>query len=383
MSNPTANPLGAGGDVTKAAQKIGEILKRPEPQGQPAENTAPVQANPTDKTKPVEAKASPDKDPNTGKFVKRAEPETAEDDKPSLLDVPEQEQEEPKAAEAESDHEELAEDVEDLAKQLGIDPDELMDHLKAKVKVNGEEKRVNLKELLSGYSMESDYRSKTAKLAEEKRQVDAERQQYLSQREHFERELNPLVQQLGQMVVDDDTKLRQLLESGDILEYERAKYAAEQRRAQFSLAQREQERVQSEKAREARVQLEQEVAENERLLVQAHPDWAKDTEKGRRELSDIRQYLKENGVPGETVDQLYDARGLLLAEKAMKWDKLQKAKPEALKPLKTVPKFQKPGASKPVEDPKKQVARASLQRLRKSGRTDDAAKAIKALGLVG
>lgn len=57
MSNPTANPLGAGGDVTKAAVKIGEILKKQEPQGQPAEKDATVKANPTDKAKPAETEA--------------------------------------------------------------------------------------------------------------------------------------------------------------------------------------------------------------------------------------------------------------------------------------------------------------------------------------
>lgn len=389
MSNPTANPLGAGGDVTKAAVKIGEILRNEKPQGQSQESEATVQANPTDKAKPAQSEAkapnSPDKDPSTGRFVRRAEPETAEDEGANLLDVPEgdEPEEKPAKAEAEDEHEELAEDIEDLAKQLGLEPDDLLDHLKAKVKVNGEEKRVNLKELLSGYSMESDYRTKTAKLAEERRQIDAERQQYLSQREHVSKELTPLIHSLQELVVDDDTRLRQLLEAGDILEYERAKIAAADRRAKLDAANREKERIDGERAREARVQLERDVADNERMLVQAHPEWAKDVEKGRRELSEIRQYLKENGVPGETVDQLYDANGLLLAEKAMKWDKMQKSKPETLKQLKTVPKFQKPGAAKPAEDPKKQVARASLQRLRKTGRTDDAAKAIKALGLVG
>lgn len=390
MSNPTANPLGAGGDVTKAAVKIGEILRNEKPQGQAQEKEPTVQANPTDKAKPADgeakAKSSPEKDPQSGRFVRRAEPEAAEDEgEAKLLDVPEEDEaeEKPVKAEAEDDHEELAEDVEDLAKQLGLEPDDLLDHLKAKVKVNGEERRVNLKELLSGYSMESDYRTKTAKLAEERRQIDAERQQYLSQREHVSKELTPLIHTLQEMVVDDDTRLRQLLEAGDILEYERAKIAAADRRAKLDAANREKERIDGERAREARVQLERDVADNEHMLMKAHPEWAKDVEKGRRELGEIRQYLKENGVPGETVDQLYDANGLLLAEKAMKWDKMQKAKPEALKPLKTVPKFQKPGAAKPAEDPKKQVARASLQRLRKTGRTDDAAKAIKALGLVG
>lgn len=380
MSNPTANPLGAGGDVTKAALKIGELLRKPEPQGQPEQQQAPVQANPADTTKPVTENAERPRDPVTKRFVK-AEPQ-ADEAKPEG-EQPEVEAQAETSDQTADDTEELAEDVDDLAKQLGLEPDNLLEHLKAKVKVGGEERRVNLKELLSGYSMESDYRQKTAKIADERRQFEAERAQVTQQREQLSKELTPLVQQLEQLVGEDDQQLRQLLESGDILEYERAKFRAEQRRNQLQIAKHQQQRLAEEQQRESRIKLEQDVISNEQMLVAAHPEWAKDVDKGKRELAEIRQYLKAQGVPGDHVDSLYDARSILIAEKAMKYEKLLKETKDKVVKAQAAPlKFQKPGPAKAAEDPKKQAIRVSLQRLRKTGDHRDAAKAIKALGLV-
>lgn len=381
MANPTANPLGAGGDVTKAAAKIGALLKPPEPQGQPAQDSATVQANPTDPVRQQESTERP-RDPVTKRFTK-AEPQAENEQPEADGEQPEAEAQAETTESQTDDTEELAEDVEDLAKQLGLEPDNLLEHLKAKVKIGGEERRVNLKELLSGYSMESDYRQKTAKIAEERRAFEAERQQIIQQREHYSKELQPLVQQLEQLVGQDDQQLQQLLEAGDILEYERAKFRAEQRRGQLISAKQEQQRIEMERAQESRVKLEQDVMQNEQLLVAAHPEWAKDVEKGKRELSEIRAYLKAEGVPVEAAESVYDAKSLLIAEKAMKYDKLRKETQAKVATAKQAPlKFQKPGASKPVEDPKKQAVRVSLQRLRKTGDYRDAAKAMKAIGVV-
>lgn len=371
MTNPTANPLGAGGDVTKAAVKIRAILDRPEPSGQPAENSAPEKAN-------TESKSRDER----GNFAK-SEPETETEEVTQADSSQKQEAAAPEKKSAPSDdHEELADDVEGLAKQLGMEPGDLLEHLKAKVKVNGEERKVNLKELIAGHQMEADYRQKTAAIADERRKVTAELTAYQQQREHLSSKLDPLVQNLESVVVNDDARLQQLLNDGDILEYERHKYAADQRKAQLQTAKQEQQRIEGEKQREVRVQLEQHVAENERKLIEAKPEWGKDIEKGRKELQAIRDYLKGEGVPGDVADKLYEAVPLLMADKAMKWDFLQKNKPGKLQEVKTVPKFQKPGVVKAApEDPKKKVLSASLNRLRKSGDWKDAAKAIKAMGI--
>jgi hypothetical protein len=395
MTNPQANPLGAGGDITKAAVQIREVLNKQEqaPASQPVQNGAPVQeANPQrsqpNPAAPVEVTML--KDPATGRFVKRAEPETAEDNSPQ-----------PEGADAEdgapaddagktaetpsepSDHEELADTTDGLAAQLGMTEDELLDHLKLKVKVNGEEKPANLRELRNGYQMESDYRLKTAALADEKRAFESERSAITQQREHVASQLQPLVQTLEGMVAEDNQRLEKLLADGDLLEYERAKFAAEQRRVTHDAAKRELQRIESDRQSEARIKLEREVAENELRLGQLRPEWAKDPEAGRKAIASVRAYLKGEGVPGEAVDSLYDAISITVAEKAMKWDQLQKEKPGKLNQVKLAPKtFQRAGPAKPAEDPKRTVHRSNLNRLRKTNNVKDAAKAIASGGFL-
>lgn len=383
MSNPTANPLGAGGDVTKAAPLIRAYLDKQEPAkaSQPAEPSAPATANQPPTAEPKERT----RDPETKRFVK-SEPQTANEDnapKAEGVDADEAAAPEQKGkAEATDDQEELADTVEGLAQQLGMDPSELLEHLKVEVKVNGESKRVNLKEASKGYQLESDYRTKTAASAEQLRAAEAIRQEYTQQREHLSSQLAPLVQQMEHVVTADDARLQQLLNDGDILEYERLKFAADQRKSQLNTAKQEQQRLDGERQRESQVRLEQHVAENERILLEKRPDWAKDPDKGRKDLSEIRAYLKSEGVAAEMADKLYEAVPLLMADKARKWDQLQKEKMGRLNEVKTVPKFQKPGPSKSVDDPKKQVHARNLNRLRRSGNVRDAANALVTGGFV-
>lgn len=382
MTNPTANPLGAGGDTTIAAEKIGEIL-RAESQDQPQEGDAPVEANPEG-----EAPESPERkrDLETGRFAK-AEPEAAdykseteEDPKPEGADVEDSETEE--QSEPEEDGEELADSLEGLAAQLGVDPDEFLDHLGATVKINGEESRVTLRDLKNGHQMEGDYRRKTSEVAEQRRSIEAEQRQLEEQRNHFSSQLTPLVTQLESMVGTDQAVLQQLLNDGDMLGYEQYNMQAKQREAQLNMAKQEQAKISQEQQEAAQKSLQKEVADNERILAERRPAWAKDPQKGREQVQSIRQYMKDMGVPAQTADSVYDANSIIIAEKAMLYDKLQAEKPAVLKKVRTAPKVVKPGPSKPQVDPKKKALRANLNRLRQTGDYRDAAKAFKSMGIV-
>lgn len=378
-----ANPQGAGSDLHEAATKIGALLRPTEPKGQPQEKAPPVQANQTQEPKveqKVEGERKPVvKDPATGRFTK-AEPETAEDS-PEVEEKSEA-TEKADTSETEGDQQELADSVEGLAEQLGIDPDQLLDHLRLTAKINGEEKPVNLRELRDGYQMQADYRQKTAKIAEERKTFEVERQQYTQQRDHLTSQLQPLVQELESLVAVDEQRMMELLNNGDLLGFEQANIQAKQRAQKLEIAKREAQRLSEQQQYETRQRLEKDVLENERLLVEMRPEWGKNPEKGAKELSEIRRYLKEDGFAGELVDGLYDARTLILADKARKWDALQKAKPDKLNVAKQAPKFLKPGPSKPAEDPKVKVHSANINRLRKTGDWKDAAKALVSGGFV-
>jgi hypothetical protein len=387
MTEAAANPLGAGSDVTQAAQKIGAIL-RAEPTGQPRQEAAPPvqEANPQgsqpNPAAPVEVTML--KDPVTGRFVKRAEPETAEENTgpvPEGADVPDETGQPADTASEPSDTEELADTAAGLAAQLGMSEDDLLNHLKLTVKVNGEEKPANLRELRDGFQMQSDYQRKTADLAEQRKAVERQQQEYQQQREHLSSQLQPLVTQLETLVSEDNARLEKLLQDGDILEFERAKMQAAQRAAQLETAKREQGKFEEQRQREARTKLENDVAENERILGEKRPEWLKNPDHGREAISKIRAYLKAEGVPAEAADSLYDAVSLLTAEKAMKWDLLQKEKPGKLNEVKLAPKkFQRAGPAKAAEDPGKQAFRADLSRFRRSNSVKDAAAVLRSGG---
>lgn len=392
MPEPMANPLsGASGEnILNVSDRISGLIRNEEPaaapQGQPSGETAPVEANQeAEQAEPTEA---PERD-ESGRFVKRAEPETAaveaeteEDPKPEGADVPEEEGQEAEQSEPE-ETEELASTVEGLAEQLGMEADELRQHLTATVKINGDESQVTLNDLVKGHQMEADYRHKTAKIAEDRRTFEADQQAITSQREHFSQTLEPLVKELEGLVAVDQQLLQSYLDQGDLVGFEQAQIHAKQREMNLVAAQKEQGRIQEESAREAQDRFTADVVENERLLLDMRPEWGKDQVKGKARLGEIRQYLRDEGVPGDTVSALYDARSIVMAEKAMMWDHLQAKKPDNLNKIKTVPKrMTKPGPSKQRESGEKKVHRANLNRLRKTGDLRDMAKSLQSAGII-
>jgi hypothetical protein len=263
-----------------------------------------------------------------------------------------------------------------------VDVDTFREHIKAPVKINGEERAVNLRELIAGYQKGEDYSRKTAEVAEQRKAIDAERAAYQQQRERIASELEPLVPRLAAQIENDQAAIQKAYEQGDYQEAVRLQYLSQTRQAELTKAQAAQQQIAQEKQREQYQEHVRFVEEQEKILLEAKPAWAKDPEKGKRELTNIRDYLKSLGVPPQNVDRMHEAVPLLLAEKAMLWDKLQKdTKPKALQEVKAKPKFQAPGAAKPTQDPQQQAVRANFNRLRKTGDVRDAAKVFKAMGL--
>jgi len=378
MTDSTVIPVRAGSDIAKAAAAIRErVFNKPPEPGKPGQPAASAEANRD--SKPAQEEGSGEDDGSTKSIP--AKPAADNEVTTGKADEADASQRAP-AAEKTGDREELADTIDGLASQLGMEPDDLANHLKAEVKINGQKRQANLKELIAGFQMESDYRNKTAEVAEQRRQTERIQQQYLQEREHLTSRVTPLVQHMEQLVAQDDQKLQQLLNEGDILEYERLKHVGEQRKATLIAAKQEQQRLDEQRAQERQGQLVQHVADQERILIERRPEWGKDTERGRKELSAIRQYLKDEGLPAEQADQLYEALPLLIADKARRWDDLQKVKNSKLNEVRSVPKFQTPGPTKPPEASEKTVFRANLTRLRRTGNIRDAATALKSGGFV-
>jgi hypothetical protein len=90
----------------------------------------------------------------------------------------------------------------------------------------------------------------------------------------------------------------------------------------------------------------------------------------------LRDYLLANGYSAEDVAGVADHKAVVLAWKAMQFDKLQSSKPALTKRVAEAPKVVKSGT------PKTQVSQASKDSyaaLKKTGRGEYAAKLIESM----
>ena len=220
------------------------------------------------------------------------------------------------------------------------------------VKVNGEERQVPLSELLNGYSRTEDYKAKTAAVASERREVEAQRATietdvkaaYANQLE----EATNLFAQFDPVL----TEARQI--DWDALKAtDPAAFVAAQDAVQARLTAIQQMNAQVAKARQETQAHQQQAAEQERserfnkaadAIVKAMPELA-DEVKFQAFASDAVGHLRSEGFTAEEIAESLDDRVLRLAADARRWrahEAAQKSLPEkrvvpksAVKPLTT------------------------------------------------
>jgi hypothetical protein len=243
------------------------------------------------------------------------------------------------------------------------DVEELKDEPKHKVVVDGQEFEVPLKELLAGYQRQEDYTRKTQEVARASESVT----------ECFQH-----AQQGYTKAVETLSLLTQIAESPMIPEHELLQLAL----------------TDPEKAR--RIELEQRIRKNELDQVRAHRTQLETQQKamaleyGQRYLTAkaphllkpetkcaLAGYLEGSGYSKEEIANVFDPRSLIVAEKAMKWDEMQKKRAEVQKSIKpTVEKTLQANGKAPTPQARKVVSE-ERNRLRRSGSLRDAAPVFK------
>lgn len=139
----------------------------------------------------------------------------------------------------------------------------------------------------------------------------------------------------------------------------------------------EQARVQQQQQAEQQANYRNWVIEQEKTLLNDITEWKADLSKGKAEISEIKSYLRSEGLKDEEVANLVDARFIKLARKANLYDKLMKAKPQVEKKLVDLPKVQKPGVSKGKGSLEAERHAAKVQRLKKTGNVNDYAALLQ------
>jgi hypothetical protein len=282
---------------------------------------------------------------------------------------------EPKQAQPESQKA-----IEDAKSTDDDEPDEpvVAEPRKLKVKIDGIEQELPEDEVVNGYSRTADYTRKTQQLAEQRKQfeqnevaaVRAERQQYA---EHL-------------------AQLKQTLESiaPKKPDFERLKLTlpADQYAARLEEwhAQREKieavEKTQADlKARQdadAERGFQQYLRDEQERLAEKLPEM-KDPEKGKVLKKDLSDFALSRGFTEDDLSHVTDHRLVLLLHDAMQGAKQKAKAPEIKNKIEKVMEPTKPGSSKQSTKPGDNQYKEASQRLRQSGKLDDAADALTAL----
>lgn len=236
------------------------------------------------------------------------------------------------------------------------------------VKVDGKTLKVKQSDLISGYQMQADYQQKTAKLAEQRREVEARDQAIQQERNRYANQLDVLIEATHRQLVGDSAALQELIET-DPQAYLREQAKLQSRAQQLDqLMQQRQALASQQSAEEQRQHQEWVKAEREALRV-ALPEWA-DEKKATAEQQQIAEYLLERGYSADELQTLQDHRALLIARDAAKYRALQKA--QAKQARQEPPKTIKPGAQvDPKQTNKQRDVQEALKAARKGQGDDD------------
>jgi len=242
-----------------------------------------------------------------------------------------------------------------------------------KVKASGEEVEVELDELIKGYQQGTDYTKKSQALAEQRKAIEAERShlEYVKQeRQAYAQKLQALDSFLTQQHQGVDLEV---LKETDPIGYAVAVAEQSQREKQLAVVRNEQQRIAQQQQAEQQSQLQAHLRTESEKLVSLIPELA--TPQGDAVRKQIRDYAKSVGWSDQELSSVYDSRAVMTLYKAMKYEQLQKSKPELNKKLQSAPKMMRSGTSVPQarSSQDKQV----MQRLRETGKVADAAKAFE------
>lgn len=309
-----------------------------------------------------------------------------EPEEPTSGDTDQANQPEPEAEDVKADTEEaeleVPDTVDDLATALGMEPEDLANHLRVRVKVAGEERLVTLSEAAKGQQLESDYRQKTSDLAEQRRIANEQIQQAQTEWQQKLQEVHSLYSMLEQQVGQEIPQ-----EELDRLYGENP---AEYIRVQAHM---NQQRQALDKVRQS-IQAEQQKAWNEgqqnqakfrekqqKLLVEKLPEFG-DSNKAQAAEQRLASGLKHYGFSDEEISGFvggaFDHRMVMVADAAAKFFELSKGK--MTEKVKAKPKMIKPGVGRDLKEPRAEQDAALRSRLKKA--TNKRAQDAAAVALV-
>jgi hypothetical protein len=278
----------------------------------------------------------------------------------------------------ETDEEALEEEVEEESEEdepeATEEEDEDSDEVEVeerktfRVKANGEERDVTLDELVSGFQKGEDYTKKSQALADQRKAVEAEAHavsEAMQLRQEYAQRLSQ-VQALLQQESDDGVDLAELKEN-DPIQYAIKVAEKTENNKKLQLLQQEQNNLAQAQQQQVAQHQAKLVAHEASMLTEKVKEFS-DPKKAEQLKGEIRNFGKSIGFTDNELAQVYDHRHVMVMQKAMEYDKLQKANPSVTKKLAKAPKMAKKGNKVANVD----VYTKQKKRLKSSGSLDDA-----------
>lgn len=298
----------------------------------------------------------------------------------SLMDSPTEEAKaQPEVDQQESEEVEYSADSEsedytdENAEETEYQEEETQEPQRFKVKVDNEEIEVTLEELQQGYSRTKDYTKKTQALAETRKTVEAERariEEAKQLRDTYSQRLQVIEQMLNQPA--DNENLSELRES-DPIGYAIKVAERAEREKQLQAVQLERQRIAQQQQSEQQEQLKSHLAQETEKLKSSIPVF-RDEVKADMARKEIKAFAKEVGFSDQELANVYDSRAVLVLYEAAQYRKLMKGKSVAAKKVNDAPKTLRSGASQPQGTSEQEAIKKQFQKLKQSGKKQDAAK---------
>ena len=246
------------------------------------------------------------------------------------------------------------------------------------IEVDGKTVTLSKSELADAYKSglrQADYTKKTMEAAELRKSADAEIAKARQERETFARTLQEQAVVLSAALQEQQAVDWQHLLNTDPVEYLKQQHLAQQRQAALQRTQQEQQKLYQQQQQEQQQSVRKYIAEQQEALLAKLPEW-KDDKKATAEKQAISDYLTHSGYTAEEVGNAADHRAIILARKAMLYDKMIASASAAAKKVSDLPNKPaiRPGSgSAPAIDKRG----AAFQKLTKTGSIRDAASVFE------
>lgn len=224
---------------------------------------------------------------------------------------------------------------------------------------------VDLDLIPKGLMMENDYRQKTMSLADEKKAFDAKKSEF----DQALADLQDSVMMKADALESDEMKeLKELDPDQYWKKFDDVRNQAEKLKGY-------KEKREAELMKQQQELVNQEVARYTEVI----PEWLDDNVKSK-DVQTMVNFLGKTGFNEQEIGSLYDSRMMAVVRKAALYDEISSKNIES-KRVQNVPKSSKPAAA--TQAAEKTSQQKSFDRLKKTGRLDDASAAIKNLILGG